>query len=238
VVADGVEVSTVREGVWAPVVDAELHQLRFEQGRCGGGGAGEVIPGHESARIDTDRESLPQRYRVAEGGQQDAYSGISVARICRRLKFMGAKRSGWISGVVVLQLLYTLMLLSLPLYLLVLTRASQTRNASGAAGEISGLKIAAAVLGGPALVALVAWIGLWKGKLWGWWLAVLTDLGLVGMFVYSLVDDGWHNIDWSVVVLSVMALVPAVYLLLPQVRRFYWETHIPVAPANCIGPFG
>jgi hypothetical protein len=149
---------------------------------------------------------------------------------------MIAKRSGWISGVVVLQLLYALVLLSLPVYLLVLTRTSQTRNASDAAGEISGLKIAAAVLGGPALVALIAWIGLWREKLWGWWLTILTDLGFVGMFVYSLIDDGWHNIDWSVVVLSVMAVVPVVSLLLPQVRRFYWETRIPVAPANCIGP--
>jgi hypothetical protein len=31
-VADGVEMSALREGIWAPVVDAELHQLRFEQG--------------------------------------------------------------------------------------------------------------------------------------------------------------------------------------------------------------
>lgn len=38
-VADGVEVSAMRESVWASVVDAELHQLRFEQGRCGGDGA-------------------------------------------------------------------------------------------------------------------------------------------------------------------------------------------------------
>jgi len=27
-----VEVSAMREGVWASVVDAALHQLRFEQG--------------------------------------------------------------------------------------------------------------------------------------------------------------------------------------------------------------
>ena len=32
VVAYGVAVSAVREGVWAPPVDAALHQLRLEQG--------------------------------------------------------------------------------------------------------------------------------------------------------------------------------------------------------------
>jgi hypothetical protein len=149
---------------------------------------------------------------------------------------MSTKRSGWITGVVVLQLLYALMLLALPVYLLILTRTSEIRSGHDASADIAGLKIAAAVLGGPALVALVAWIGLWKGKLWGWWLSMFMDLGFVGMFVYSLVDDGWHNIDWAVVVLSVIAVVPVVYLLLPQVRRFYWHTRISVAPANCVGP--
>jgi len=144
---------------------------------------------------------------------------------------MGTKRSGWITGVVALQVLYTVGLLALPVYLLMLTRTSEIRSGHDAAEEIAGLRIAAAVLGGPALVALVAWIGLWKGKLWGWWLTVLMDLGFVGMFVYSLVDDGWHNIDWAVVVLSVMAVVPVVYLLLPPVRSFYWRGGVSQLPS-------
>jgi len=133
------------------------------------------------------------------------------------------KRSSWITGVVVLQLFYVLMLLALPVYLLVLTRTSAVRNAPGAAEDISGLKIGAAMLGGPALVVLAAWIGLWKEKLWGWWLTVLIDLGLVGVFVYSLIDDGWRNIDWAVVVLALISLVPVIFLLVPKVRRFYWR---------------
>jgi hypothetical protein len=56
VVADGMEVSAVRKNIWQPVVDAALHQLRFEQGRSGGGGA-EVVPGHGFARMDTDLET-------------------------------------------------------------------------------------------------------------------------------------------------------------------------------------
>jgi hypothetical protein len=136
---------------------------------------------------------------------------------------MSTKRSGWITGVVVLQFLYVLVMLALPVYLLVLTRTSETRSGPDAAEEISGLRIAAAVVGAPALVALVAWFGLWKGKLWGWWLTVLTDLGLVGDFVYSLIDDGWKNVEWDVVALTLVGVLPVIYLLLPEVRKFYWR---------------
>jgi hypothetical protein len=162
-------------------------------------------------------------------------TGLHGSAYFSRVEVMSAKRPVWITGVVVLQVFYTLMLLALPVYLLVLTRTSETRSGPGAAANISGLKVAAAALGVPALVGLVAWIGLWKGKLWGWWLTTLTDLGLVGIVVYSLIDDGWHNIDWSVVTLSAMALVPVICLLLPRVRRFYWDTRIPVRPATSIG---
>ena len=65
------------------------------------------------------------------------------------------------------------MLLAVPVYLLVLTRAPETRSGPDAQASIAGLKIAAAVVGGPALIALAAWIGLWKEKLWRWWLTVL-----------------------------------------------------------------
>jgi len=148
---------------------------------------------------------------------------------------MDMKRSGWITGVILLQFLYALMLVALPVYLLVLTRASQTRSAPDAADEISGLKIGAAVLGGPAIATMVAWVGLWKGKRWGWWLTVLTDVALVGVFVYSLIDEGWKNIDWDMVVLTVIAVAPVIYLLLPRVRKFYWDVRIPALPAGCIG---
>jgi hypothetical protein len=149
---------------------------------------------------------------------------------------MSAKRSGWITGVVVLQLLYVLVMLALPVYLLALTRTSETRNAPDAAEEVSGLKIAAAVVGTPAIMALIAWFGLWKEKLWGWWLTVLTDLGLVGVFVYSLIDDG-KNVDWEVVVLTIITVIPVVYLLLPRVRKFYWRRNVSeLAPAAVSPP--
>jgi uncharacterized membrane protein (DUF2068 family) len=135
------------------------------------------------------------------------------------------------TGIVALQFLYALMLLALAIYLI-----SETLDGPNAQASIVGLEIAAAVIGGPALVALVGCIGLWKEKLWGWWLTVVADLGLVAVLVYSMMDDGWHNVEWDVVVLSVIPLLVVVCLLLPPVRRLYWKTRIPVAPANCIGP--
>ncbi|MGC2169999.1 MAG: hypothetical protein WA623_01285 [Candidatus Sulfotelmatobacter sp.] len=145
-------------------------------------------------------------------------------------------RPGWITGVILVQLLYLLMLLALPVYLLVLTRTAEIRNGPHAAETISGLKIVAAVLGGPALVALAPWFGLWKGKRWGWWLTIITDLGLVGAFANSLVDDGWHNIDGTVVALTVIAMLPVVYLLVPEVRIFYWRSRIPHLPSGAVLP--
>jgi uncharacterized membrane protein (DUF2068 family) len=136
---------------------------------------------------------------------------------------MNTQRSSWITGVVVLQLLYVLGMLALPVYLLVLTHAPETRQAANPAEEISGLRVAAAVVGAPALVALIGWFGLWRKKLWGWWLTVLTDLGLAGVFVYSLIGDGWKNIDWEMVALTLVGAVPVVYLLWPRVRKFYWK---------------
>lgn len=132
-------------------------------------------------------------------------------------------RSGWITGAVLLQLFYLLVLLALPIYLLALTRTAETLNGPDPAENISGLETGAAVLGAPALVAVAPWIGLWKGKRWGWWLTILTDTAFVGVLVYSMIDDGWRNVDWAVVALTGIAVVPVVYLLLPPVRGFYWR---------------
>jgi len=143
---------------------------------------------------------------------------------------MSTKRSGWISGAVGLQLLYVLAMLALSVYLLALTRMSATRFDPDAAAQITGLEIAAAVVACPAAVAFIAWFGLRKEKPWGWWLSVLTDMGLAGIFVYSMIDDGWKNVDWDVAVLTLIAIVPVVYLFLPQVRRCYRRAGRGIAP--------
>jgi hypothetical protein len=131
------------------------------------------------------------------------------------------KRPAWIRGVLLLQLLYVLMLLAIMVYLLVLMQAPDPANNSDVAQGRRGLEIGTVVLGTPTLVALVAWFGLWKGKRWGWWLTMFVDLLFFAAFGYSVYDDGWHNIDGTLVALTVIALVLVAYLLMPKVRRFY-----------------
>ena len=62
-----------------------------------------------------------------------------------------------------------------------------------------------------------------KNKLWGWWLAFLADWAAVLALVYSMIDDGWRNIDSALVTVTAVCLAPGILLLLPGVRRFYWE---------------
>jgi hypothetical protein len=62
---------------------------------------------------------------------------------------------------------------------------------------------------------------LWKRKRWGWWLTMVIDLVFFAAFGYSVFDDGWHNIDGTLVALTVVALALVAYLLVPKVRRFY-----------------
>jgi hypothetical protein len=62
---------------------------------------------------------------------------------------------------------------------------------------------------------------MWKARQWGWWFALLTDLVLMVIFVYSSIDDGWNNLDWEMVAMTAVLVALIIFLLLPQVRRFY-----------------
>jgi len=137
---------------------------------------------------------------------------------------LAVRRSGWVSGVTVLQFLVALLLLALPAYLIILTVTSDVRNAPNAKEDVSGLRVAAAVFIGPALLAFVAWYGLLKNRLWGWWVAMLDHLATTGLMTYSSLDDGWRSIDWESVGIAAMFATMVVFLLLPPVKRFYWES--------------
>ena len=126
------------------------------------------------------------------------------------------RRSGWITATIVMQGLWALALLGLPFYLLFLARAAAPEAASG-------LQIAFWILIVPALFAAISWYGLWNQKLWGWWLALVTDTGLTALLIYSMVDDGLRNIDWDVAGITAASVVVLLVLVLPTVRRFYWK---------------
>jgi len=142
------------------------------------------------------------------------------------------KRSPWVIGSAVLQLLMALLLVGICLFLLFLTRSTEIKQEQEAAEAISGLKIAAGMLGAPALLVIVGAYGLWKEKLWGWWLALLTDVGVTGLCLYSMIDDGWNNIDWDVAGFTIVPLLATVLLLIPAVRGFYWRADDSTLPSS------
>jgi len=133
------------------------------------------------------------------------------------------KRSGWVTGVVVMQSLLALCFVGTCVFLLTLIGAPEVKPGQDAAAAIRGLKVAAGVVGPLALVVAVSAYGLWKSRLWGWWLALFTDMGLLGAFVYGMIDDGWGDIDWDMFAITTAVVVLVVLLLLPVVRRFYWR---------------
>jgi hypothetical protein len=131
------------------------------------------------------------------------------------------KRSGLITGVTTMQLLMALLLFGLCVYLLLLTRSPKTRQAHDPAAAVWGLEVAFAVIAPFASLALVGAYGMWRGRLWGWWLALLAEAIFVAVLVYSVIDDGWNNADTDLIFSTAVSLLPVVLLLLPPVRRLY-----------------
>jgi hypothetical protein len=111
--------------------------------------------------------------------------------------------------------------LGLVAFLLWLMRAQETRQAPHAREAVWGLEIAAGILAPIALLALTGAYGMIRNKQWGWWVALLVDLAIVLMLTYSMIDDGWRNVDPELVTVTAVSVVPVVLLLLPDVRRFY-----------------
>ena len=131
------------------------------------------------------------------------------------------KRPALVTTVTIAQSLLALLLAGIAAYVLWLTRSREILNGPDAAAAIHGLKIAAAVLSAPALILLVAAVGLWRNKLWGWWLALATDVVMLATFAYSTLDE--NTIDTDEVAMTVGFAIFSILLLLPKVRKFYWK---------------
>ncbi len=131
------------------------------------------------------------------------------------------KRSGWIRFVTTMQLFFALSLIAFSLYVLVLAyRWGIHFEVHDAA---TGLIIASAVLGGPGLIALVGWWALQRERRWGWFVALFGDLVMLGILIHSMIDDGWHNIDWDTALMAVLSTIISVCLFMPAVRRSYGQ---------------
>ena len=94
------------------------------------------------------------------------------------------KRSGWVTGVLALQGLWTVVLAALPIYLLILARSPGILNGPDGNEAARGLRIGAAVIALPALFATVSSYGLWRGK----------ALGMVGGAAQQYSPFGDHHL--------------------------------------------
>jgi len=129
------------------------------------------------------------------------------------------KRPVLVTTVTIAQSLLGLLLAVTAAYVLWLTRSPEILKGPDAADAVHGLKIGAAVLGAPAWILLVASVGLWRSKLWGWWLAL--DVVMLVAFVYSTLDE--NTIETDEVAMTLGFAIFSVLLLLPKVRKFYWK---------------
>jgi hypothetical protein len=130
------------------------------------------------------------------------------------------KRSGWVTGVVVLQALWTIVLVALPIYLLILARSPGILNTPDGNDAARRLRVGAAAIALPALFAVVSSYGLWKRRLWGWSVALFSNTVMLGVLIYSMTDE--NTIDWDVAGVTLVSAILPILLLLPVVRKSYW----------------
>ena len=130
------------------------------------------------------------------------------------------KRPVLMTVIAILQSLLALPLAGTTVYLLWLAHSPEIQAESDAADAAHGIMIGAAVIAGPAIVLCIASWGLWTSKRWGWWMSVLINLGVVGILVYSTLDD--NSVDWEQISIAACFAVLAILLLLPKARKFYY----------------
>jgi hypothetical protein len=133
------------------------------------------------------------------------------------------KRPWLIATITTIHVVYALALAGLAVFVLLQTRSPEILSEPDAKDAIYGLEMGSLALGVPALILFAAVYGLWKGKLWGWWLAFLIDVSVDGVLIYSVFEDGWRQAESDDVVLALCFASLPILLLLPKVFRFYWK---------------
>lgn len=128
-----------------------------------------------------------------------------------------------ITSVTLLQFLLGLLWLGITLYLILISRSAGIKQGHDPASVILGLEIAAAVVAPGAVFGLIAAYALGKDKVWGWWLSLAINSAFAAILIYSMIDDGWNNLDLELVAFTLLSLLPVILLFLPVVREFYWR---------------
>ena len=113
------------------------------------------------------------------------------------------KRPAIVTVVNLVQILLGLLLASMSVYMI-------TVGWHDSGDTFHGMLIGGVVIGIPALITLVAVPGLWRGRFWGWVFSLATDVGILSVFVYSIVKNSDYATD--MIVLAVGSVVPAALL--------------------------
>ena len=81
----------------------------------------------------------------------------------------------------------------------------------------------AAMFLAPGAAALIAGIGVIRRKFWGWLIGLISDLAILIMLSYMMVDDGWRNLDVESVAFAVLVASAFGLLLTPSVVKACWR---------------
>jgi len=88
---------------------------------------------------------------------------------------------------------------------------------------MEALAVAAWYIAPFALLTLLGTYGMWKNRRWGWLVSFAANFCVAAVFVYSLIDDGWHAADATDITFAAGSLVAMVPLLLPPVWKHFWR---------------
>jgi uncharacterized membrane protein (DUF2068 family) len=144
------------------------------------------------------------------------------------------KRPALVKIVAATQLLIALLTL---LWSVMLFRSLGPAAAFILASMFTVFTVAAVVI----VVSLFNAYGIWRRRLWGWWLSLVADLMWPTLGVAEIAAAGsWKNIDVPFVPVAALSLPSAMLLLLPSVRRFYreYEPSPPEGPTPSEGANG
>ena len=73
------------------------------------------------------------------------------------------------------------------------------------------------------LLGVFGAFGMWRGRLWGWLFALLVDLGTAIGTAYYIIEDYSYFTKADIALGVSIAAVPLGWLVLPNVRDFYWK---------------
>jgi uncharacterized membrane protein (DUF2068 family) len=122
-----------------------------------------------------------------------------------------------------LQLLLGLIYAGTLIYLFYLMRTPKIRQSPDALADLEGLTLAVCYLAPVALLTLFGAYGMWKNKRWGWLVSFVANFCVAAVFVYSLIDEGWHAADATSITFAAGSLLALIPLLLPPVWKHFWR---------------